>query len=50
MDRVSAKIAIEIGVLLEHDDLYSGAREEKSSHHSGGSATDDNASGSRVRG
>ena len=33
MDRVAAKVAQEIGVLLEHHDVDAGARQQKSQHH-----------------
>ena len=45
MDRVAAKIAKEIRVLLQHDDIDSGAGQEKRRHHAGGPAADDAAAG-----
>ena len=45
MHRVAAKVAQEIVVLLKHDDLDAGSREQERQHHAGGSATGDAASG-----
>jgi hypothetical protein len=41
MDRVAAEIAQEIGVFFQHNDVDTHAREEKSQHHAGGSASRD---------
>ncbi len=43
MDRVAAEIAEEVGVLLQHDDVDAGARQQVSEHHAGGSAAGDGA-------
>ena len=43
MDGVAAEIAQEIGVLLQHDDVDAGAREQKAEHHAGRPAADDAA-------
>ena len=43
MDRVAAKIAQEVGMLLEHRDVDAGAREQKAEHHAGRPAVDDAA-------
>jgi hypothetical protein len=48
MNRVAAKIAIEIRVLFQHDDLDAGAGEKKAGHHSGRAAADDDAAGPNV--
>ena len=45
MNGVAAEIAEEIGVLLQHDDIHPGARQEKAEHHSGRSAPGDAAFG-----
>ena len=45
MDGVAAKVAQEIRVLLEHDDIDAGAREQEAEHHPGRSAAGDAASG-----
>src|SRR5688572_1913565 len=45
VDRVTAKVAQKIGVLLEHDDVHAGAGEEQSEHHTGGPAAHDAAVG-----
>ena len=36
MNRVAAKIAEEVGVLLQHHDMNAGARQQKSEHHPAG--------------
>jgi hypothetical protein len=46
MDRVAAKIAQEVGVLLEHRHVDAGARQQIAQHHAGGAAAHDAASGS----
>ena len=38
MNRVAAKIAEEIGVLLQHRHMNAGAREQKPEHHPGRAA------------
>src|SRR5690349_663052 len=43
MDRVAAKIAQEILVLLEDDDRYAGTRQQPAHHHAGGTAARDGA-------
>jgi hypothetical protein len=43
MNRVAAKIAKEIGVLLQDHDADAGARQQESEHHPGGSAAGDAA-------
>ena len=35
MDSIAAKVAKEIGVLLEHDHIDAGPREQKREHHTG---------------
>jgi hypothetical protein len=49
MNSVAAKIAIEIGVLFQHDDIDAGARQQKACHHSGGSAANNYTTGSNFR-
>ena len=41
MDRVAAKIAKKIPVLLEDDDCHAGTRQEPAQHHAGGTAARD---------
>ena len=43
MNGVAAKIAVEIGVFLQHDHVHTGARQQVTAHHSSRSATDDDA-------
>jgi hypothetical protein len=43
MDGVAAKVAKKIRVFLEHDDSDTGAGEQKPEHHSGWSATNNDA-------
>jgi len=43
MDRVAAKIAKEIPVLLEDDDRHAGTRQKPAQHHAGGTAARDGA-------
>ena len=43
MDRVSPKVAQEVGVLLEHDDVDTRAGEEQTEHHPGRAAAGDAA-------
>ena len=43
MDGIAAKIAKEVGVLFQHDDIDAGAREQKAEHHPGRSAAGDAA-------
>ena len=45
VDRVAAEVAQEVGVLLEHDDLDAGAREQQAEHHAGRPAAGDAAGG-----
>src|SRR6266404_5522097 len=49
MNGVAAKIAVEIGVLLQHHDIDAGAGEQIARQHSGGSATHDDATSADVR-
>jgi len=41
--RPAAKIAQEVGMLLQDDDIHAGAREQEAEHHSGGPAAGDAA-------
>ena len=50
MDGVAAEIAEEVGVLLEHDHVDAGARQQEAQHHAGGSAADDAAAAALSRG
>src|SRR5216684_1696695 len=43
MNRVAAEVAQKISVLLEHENVDPGPREQKREHHPGGSATRDTA-------
>ena len=43
MDRVAAEIAQEIAVLLQHDDIDAGARQQEAEHHPGRPAAGDAA-------
>ena len=43
MDRVAAEVAKEIGVLLQHDDVEAGAREQVAEHDAGRPAARDAA-------
>jgi hypothetical protein len=43
MDRVAAKIAKEIPVLLEDDNRHAGTRQQPAQHHAGGTAARDGA-------
>src|SRR5216683_3607505 len=43
MNSVAAEVAQKIGVLLEHENVDPGPREQKREHHPGGSATRDTA-------
>ena len=43
MDRVAAKVAEEIGVLLQHDHVDAGARQQEARHHAGRPAARDHA-------
>ena len=45
MDGVAAKVAQEIRVLLEHDDIDAGARQQEAEHHPGRPAAGNAASG-----
>ena len=45
VDRVAAEVAQEVGVLLEDDDLDTGAREEQAEHHAGRAPAGDAAGG-----
>jgi hypothetical protein len=46
---IAAKIAQEVGVLLEHDGVDARAREEQPEHHPGGTAAGDAATGAQRR-
>ena len=46
MNGVAAEIAQEVGMLLQHDDVDAGARQQEAEHHAGGAAAGDAA---RVR-
>jgi hypothetical protein len=41
VNRVAAKIAKKVGVLLEHDDVDTGTRQEEAEHHAGRTAAGD---------
>ena len=43
MDRVPAKVAEEVGVLLEDDHVDGGPGQEEAEHHPGRAAADDTA-------
>jgi hypothetical protein len=43
MNGVAAKIAVEIGMLLQHRDFHTGARQQITGHHSSRSAANDDA-------
>ena len=43
MDGVAAEIAQEISVLLQHDDIDAGARQQQTQHHAGRTAANDAA-------
>jgi hypothetical protein len=45
MDGIAAKVAQEIRVLLEHDDIDAGTREQEAEHHPGRPAAGNAASG-----
>ena len=45
MDRVAAEVAQEVLVLLQHDHVAPGAREQKAGHHAGRPAAHDAAAG-----
>jgi hypothetical protein len=45
MNRITAKVAQKIGVLLKHRDLDARAREQKAEHHSGRPSAYDAAPG-----
>src|SRR5712692_9908769 len=47
VNRVATKIAQEIRVLFEHDDVHTGAREQKPEHHARRSAARDAATGGK---
>src|SRR6266404_51371 len=49
MNGVAAKIAVEIGVFLQHRDVHTRARHQVTGHHSSGSATNDDATSADVR-
>ena len=51
MNGVAAKVAQKIGVLLQHDDIDTGARQQKAQHHPGRATAGDAALGGdhRVR-
>ncbi len=48
MNRISAKVAQKVGVLLEEHGRNAGAREEQCCHHSRRSAADDAAAGAKL--
>jgi hypothetical protein len=50
MDGVAAEIAEEVGVLLQHDRVDAGARQQEAGHHSGGPAANDDTSAAQRRG
>jgi hypothetical protein len=43
VDRIAAKVAQEIGMFLQHDDIDAGARKQKSKHHARWTASGDAA-------
>src|SRR5262249_28051752 len=43
MDGVAAEVAEEVGVLLQHDDVDAGARQQEAGHHAGRAAAGDHA-------
>ena len=43
MDRIAAKVAQKIAVLLEQDDAHAGARQQHRRHHPGRTTADDAA-------
>ena len=45
MNGVAAKVAQEVGVLLEHDDVDAGARQQVAEHEPARAAADDTAAG-----
>ena len=45
MDRVVAKIAQEIRMFFQHDDIDAGAREQEAEHHAGRTAANDATTG-----
>jgi len=45
MDRVAAKVAQKISMLLEHHDIHAGARQKKTEHHSRRAAAGDATAG-----
>ena len=45
MDGVAAKVAQEIGVLLQHHDVDAGAGQQETEHHAGWAAAGDGAGG-----
>jgi len=45
MDRVAAKIAQEVRVFFQHDDIDAGTREQEAEHHAGRTAADDATTG-----
>ena len=50
VDGVAAEVAQEVGVLLEHDDVDAGAREQEAEHHPGRTAAGDAAAGAERAG
>ena len=50
MDGVAAKVAQEVGVLLEHDDVDAGARQQEAEHKPARPAADDTATGRNLFG
>src|SRR6266446_7008145 len=49
MNGVAAKIAVEISMLFQDRHFHTCARQQVTGHHSGGSATDDDATSADVR-
>jgi hypothetical protein len=50
MNGVAAKVAQEIGVLLKHDDVDSGTRQQEAEHEPARPAADDAATGRNLFG
>src|SRR5436305_13936748 len=50
MNGVAAEVTKEIGVLLEHDDVDAGARQQEAQHEPAGPAADDAATGGKSSG
>jgi hypothetical protein len=41
MNRVSAEVSQEVGVLFEHDNVHARPRQQESQHNTGGTASSD---------